>query len=1320
MCNKEGDGAGKRITPPATDQAGEGYQSHEVQKPPSLSPTLSAADQADEGDSSIKVHDSALPFFSVSPATTYRVAGTLNSTPASFIVDTGAAVTLISRELWEKAKSPRAELEPWTGVELVGANGTPMTVCRSAAVALNLPEVSFPIQVVVVEHLTAEAILGMDFLTTNHCTIHVGKELEFPALGVSVPLTCCSTVTQRVTAKPGVFLVKMVKIPPASEMEVMAAADIIDPHQDWVLEGEQRVKLPIMMARAVVRPVEGRMPVRILNLGTETVTIYSGTRIAHLERIEEASILHLSPTTTAAESEQPEENVSGGGDKLWEMVEENKSLDPTQKGYLYQLLRLYKDIFAQNKTDFGRTNKIKHSINTGDATPIRQPVRRVPPARREELKKLLDSMLEKDVIQPSTSPWASPIVLVQKKDGTLRLCVDYRKVNDVTRKDAYPLPRVDDTLDTLSGSKWFTTLDLISGYWQVEVCDGDIDKTAFCTTEGLFEFKVMPFGLSNSPVTFQRLMDAVLAGLQWSNCLVYLDDIIIPGRTFKEHLKNLSMVFDRLREAGLKLHPKKCAFCQQQVTFLGHVISDKGIATDENKTKKVAAWPEPTSKKEVRQFLGLASYYRHFVKDFATMAKPLHQLTENMKEFKWTTECQDAFNSLRRCLTTTPVLAFPDFHKPFTLDTDASDSGIGAVLSQTDDHGGEHVVAYASRVLSKTERRYCVTRKELLAVVTYIRHFRPYLLGRHFTLRTDHGSLNWLRNFKEPEGQLARWLEQLEEYDFSIVHRPGRKHGNADALSRQPCQQCGREEFTAAPVTPVGTIQLLNQETSDIYRAQLADPIISPVLQAKQKNERRHPKETNHYPPATRRLFQLWDQLQISNGLLWRIFETEDGSSSTLQLVVPSSLKEDVLNEVHAGVSGAHLGQEKTMARLKERFYWPGQWNDVSNWCRTCPNCATRKTPSPRGKAPLGTIVAGYPMQIIAVDILGPLPQSEAGNSYILVAGDYFSRWMEAYPIPNQEASTVSKVLIDQWFCRFSTPEQLHSDQGRQFESELLAEICKVLGIRKSRTTPYHPQSDGLVERFNRTLLDMLATTVKECPLQWESHLKKVCFAYNTSIQATTGFTPFSLVFGRQARIPIDVMFPTNKPEATTHSEFATALRKTLESAYELVRKKTGMGHARQKEYYDQKIHGKPFQIGDQVWLHSPAIRRGQSKKLRHPWTGPWQVVKRLSDAVYRIRSLKDRRKRTVVHFDRLKSCSPEMRLNTNRQNPPVTTPAPQPMPQPQELEPRIVSDDEDDQSLLSQPPLPNTSSGPPSPTLPRYPRRERTVPDRYGAYVSH
>jgi hypothetical protein len=383
------------------------------------------------------------------------------------------------------------------------------------------------------------------------------------------------------------------------------------------------------------------------------------------------------------------------------------------------------------------------------------------------VQELLSDMLDKDIIQPSSSPWASPIVLVKKKDGSFRFCVDYRKLNEVTHKDAYPLPRIDDTLNTLAGSQWFSTLDLLSGYWQVEVADKDRPKTAFCTTEGLFEFKVMPFGLCNAPATFQRLMDLVLAGLQWSHCLIYIDDVVILGRSFEEHLQHLQQVFDRLQQAGLKLKPRKCHFLQRKVNYLGHVVSNKGIAPDPAKIEKIASWPIPNSPKEVQQFLGLAGYYRRFIQDFAEVARPLHRLTERNRPFKWSTECQTAFDKLRDCLCSSPILCYPDFSRPFLLDTDASDSGIGAVLSQLDE-GRERVVAYASRLLSKPERQYCVTRRELLAVVVFTRHFRPFLLGRQFTLRTDHGSLTWLRNFKEPEGQMARWLEQLQEYDFPL------------------------------------------------------------------------------------------------------------------------------------------------------------------------------------------------------------------------------------------------------------------------------------------------------------------------------------------------------------------------------------------------------------------------------------------------------------------------------------------------------------------------------------------------------------------------
>ena len=326
----------------------------------------------------------------------------------------------------------------------------------------------------------------------------------------------------------------------------------------------------------------------------------------------------------------------------------------------------------------------------------------------------------------------------------------YRKVNEVTRKDAYPIPRIDETLDTLTGATLFSTLDLRSGYWQVEVDLKDREKTAFCTPEGLFKFIVLPFGLCNAPATFQRLMDSVLAGLHWKNCLVYIDDIVVIGKSFDDHLCNLQQVLERLRQAGLKLQPHKCKFLQSQVTYLGHVVSAQGVSPDPEKTSKIKSWPVPQSAQEVQRFLGLANYYHRFIKDFATMAKPLHRLTEKGVTFTWTLECEQAFNFLKTQLTSAPILALPNWSRPFILDTDASDMGIGAVLSQLQQDGSEYVVAYASRVLTKQERNYCVTHRELLAVVTFLQHFKQYLLGTPFTIRTDHSALTWLQNFKQP------------------------------------------------------------------------------------------------------------------------------------------------------------------------------------------------------------------------------------------------------------------------------------------------------------------------------------------------------------------------------------------------------------------------------------------------------------------------------------------------------------------------------------------------------------------------------------------
>ena len=1026
------------------------------------------------------------------------------------------------------------------------------------------------------ESLTTGAILGLDFLGANSAIVNLAaRELTLRDGEYTLPLygvddgssTCASTAV--VAAR------HQISIPSGSELEVMARVLGTPPAGTCLLESTQR-HLPLEVARALVDPTEGAVPLRLLNPSAASITVYEGQSLDTLEQVtspEDIPVASIKTTTVAGEPQLQKDKEA----LLWEMVDQAAScLDASQKEQLFSLLVGYADVFAGIPEDFGRTSKITHQIATGEATPVKQRTRRIAPAQRQEVRKLLQSMLDQKVIQPSSSPWASPIVLVRKKNGSYRFCVDYRKVNSITRKDAYPLPRVDDILDALAGSELFTMLDLISGYWQVEVAPKDRPKTAFCTIEGRYEFNVMPFGLCNAPATFQRLMDMVLAGLQWTSCLVYLDDIVIFGKSFDEHLQNLSIVLQRIREANLKLQPTKCSLCREEVSFLGHIVSAKGVATDPRNTDKVKEWPTPTSSLEVQQFLGLANYYRRFVKDFAVIAKPLHRLTEKGAVFRWSEACQQAFAALRDKLTSTPILAFPDFSVEFVLDTDASGTGIGAVLTQVQE-GTERVIAYASRTLSKAERNYCVTRKELLAAVYFIRHFRPYLLGRKFTLRTDHGSLTWLCNFKQPEGQLARWLERLQEYDFEVVHRRGRSHQNADALSRRPCTQCGRE-FHLAAVNTISIARTAGYSKEELLQSQLSDPVVGPILKAKERSQRLEANFTKQQGPRFRRLDQLWDQLLVQEGLLYRCFEdaADTGPRNYLQLVIPHNLQRKIFKELHAGPSGCHLGGDKTLSKLSERFYWPGQFNDVKRFCATCTECQTRKTAGPRRKGPLKPVVVGYPMQMVAVDILGPLPHTENGNNYILVAADYFTRWMEAWPIPNQEAKTVAECLTKEMFYRFAIPEQLHSDQGRQFESEVMQEICRLLQVQKTRTTPGHPQSDGLVERFNRTLLNMLSTVVGDLHSTWDQHLRAICMAYNTSVQPSTGYSPFFLMFGRQPRLPIDLGYQTQTEQPLSTNNYVARQLSILEDAFRRVRTTMGVKQDRQKHLYDRKIHGDP------------------------------------------------------------------------------------------------------------------------------------------------
>ncbi|GFV15944.1 retrovirus-related Pol polyprotein from transposon 17.6 [Trichonephila clavipes] len=529
------------------------------------------------------------------------------------------------------------------------------------------------------------------------------------------------------------------------------------------------------------------IPVRICNVTEKPRVFQKGEVLAT-----------CSPVTCVCKSSSL--LLSNSPQQLTPDLLENAELSPEQKSSAERLFQEFEDVFSRNSSDIGHTTVTQHRIDTADHPPIKQHPRRLPFAKQEEVGTLLREMQENDIIEPSSSPWASPIVLVRKKDGSTRFCVDYRKLNDVTKKDSYPLPRIDDTLDTLSGHKWFSTLDLKSGYWQVEIHPEDREKQ--------HSLPAKDYGSSKS----------------------------CRGRTFEEHLQNIRKVLSKLRDANLKLNPSKCKFFQKEVNYLGHIISAEGVRTDPEKVSAVKNWKRPENLRELRSFLGLCTYYRKFVKGFSNIARPLHKLTESKQKFQWTKECEDSFLQLKEALTSSPILIYPQPDKPFILDTDASNESVGAVLSQEID-GQERVVAYWSKCLSKPERNYCVTRKELLAIVKAIEHFHHYLYGQKFLLRTDHASLTWLMNFRNTEGQVARWIQRLNEYYFDIRHRKGSSHGNADALSRRPCPEncrhCSRVEtkydyairqITTSTATPPDP-----WSDEKVREDQMADPDIKPL-----------------------------------------------------------------------------------------------------------------------------------------------------------------------------------------------------------------------------------------------------------------------------------------------------------------------------------------------------------------------------------------------------------------------------------------------------------------------------------------------------------
>ena len=768
-------------------------------------------------------------------------------------------------------------------------------------------------------------------------------------------------------------------------------------------------------------------------------------------------------------------------------------------------------------------------------------------------------------------------------------------------------------------------------------------------------------------------------------------------------------MLSRLKMAGLKLGTDKCHLLRASATFLGHVISSRGCLPNPNNVSKLLRFPTPKTPKQVKQVLGMGSYYRRFIRAYSDRMRPLIDLTKKGKTFIWTESCEAAFEDLKRALTGPEIMAFPTDDGELILDTDASDVGISGVLSQVQD-GEERVLSYGSRTLSKSERNYCVTDRELLAVRYFVEYYRQYLLGRRFKVRSDHQALVWLCSFKEPNGRICRYLEILSAYNFEIEYRRGSKHVNADVMSRcfdpwdckcadedmmeplkcGPCKKCqkravemqssklwnyeitdetGVSDTLTSECTATSKLQKAanltvewNNQTNDqidsrsvteiretrsrsqgqsskdeengfrfsesihskseLKSMQEKDPDIGPIYRWVTTGNRPHGNDVTMESPESRHYWILWDSLRLVDGLLYKQFLKRDGTGEFSQFLAPTCLRAEIMQQLHNSLQGGHLGQKKTRERILQRYFWFEMKIDINNWVLKCDACAANRKPIHTPRAPLGNMKVGGVLDRLSIDILGPLIETPRGNRYILVATCHFSKWVEIFPLPDQTAVTCARVLLNEVFARYGTCNMLLADQGRMFEGSIFQEICRLLEIKKSRTSVRNPKCNGQTERFNRTLIRMIKAYLKDEQTDWDLNLGCLAGAFRASPNESTQLTPNLLFLGREVRIPSELLIgsaPVSKGEVVSFGDYVDQLRERLKKAHTVARKNIGKSAVRQKDRYDVKVYQTPYEVGDYIWYLAETCRPGRCPKLNRDFEGPYVITKKLNPLDFQI-----------------------------------------------------------------------------------------------------